>query len=165
MMKLIITLLLSLSCLFSTATHASGIPVAENLQQTARDIGVNSQQQQKVFLLLVSQAGCSYCEQISTDIIRPMQRNKGYRESTVFLEIEINRGHDLLDFSGNKVSADDFAKRYNAWATPTLLFIDHSGTEVAEKMIGYNTPELYGYYVDRSLKQGFNKINSPSELP
>ncbi len=88
-----------------------------------------------------------------------MIRSGSYEETTLFREIEINAGDSLKDFSGEEITSNSFARRYNAWATPTLLFLDSTGNELAEKMVGVNTLELYGYYVDKSLRNALKKLN------
>lgn len=138
---------------------AGGMPFADNLQQTYLSQGKSPTGQSKVVLMLVSQPNCSYCVQITEEILQPMLISGNYESTTIFSELEINTGQLITDFSGQRIEATAFAQRYNAWATPTLLFLDSHGQQVAEKMVGINTLELYGYYVDRALKKGFAKIN------
>lgn len=151
-----LTLLL---CLISPAVFAAGMPMAENLQQTYAKAGHDQTGKDKVVLMLVSQPNCTYCLQISEEILKPMLISGDYKGTTVFSELEINTGKEITDFAGQAVDATKFARRYNAWATPTLLFLDGEGNEVAEKMVGINTLELYGYYVDRSINRGFVSLN------
>lgn len=131
----------------STAT-ASDIESAFNLQST-----YGRSDDQRVLLLLVSQPGCHYCEQIREEILQPMLASGLYDKTTLIREIEIYAGKTLRDFNGQDIAATHFAKRYDAWATPTLLFLNRNGDEIAEKMVGINTPEFYGYYVDKSLEK------------
>lgn len=121
--------------------------------------GQNAAGELKVVLMLVSQPNCSYCIQITEEILQPMLISGHYGSNTIFSELEINTGKTIHDFNGQQVDSTRFARRYNAWATPTLIFLDGEGNEIAEKMVGINTLELYGYYVDRSLKQGFKRLN------
>ena len=114
---------------------AGGMPLASDLQQTYTSEGFNNKGQSKVALILVSQPNCNYCDLITEEILQPML------------------------FNGKNVPATKFAQRYNAWATPTLLFLDQQGNEIAKKMVGINTIELYGFYVDKALKSAFKAIN------
>lgn len=135
------------------------MPLANNLQTEYQQEGEAASGDKKVVLMLVSQPNCTYCVQITEEILRPMLISGNYTSSTVFSELEINTGRTIKDFTGAPVEATAFARRYNAWATPTLLFLDGDGNEVAEKMVGINTLELYGFYVDRSLRNGYSKLN------
>lgn len=105
----------------------------------------------KVMLMLVSQPGCSYCDQIKDEILNPMLKSGLYDNSTLIREIKIYADHSIKDFNGETVDATLFAKRYDTWATPTLLFLDKEGNQLTGKMVGINTPEFYGYYVDKAL--------------
>ncbi|MGH1460894.1 MAG: thioredoxin family protein [Neptuniibacter sp.] len=138
---------------------ASGLPIASDLQAQYKQSGMNETGQKKVVLMLVSQPNCSYCVQITEEILRPMIISGHYESTTLFTELEINTGKKIKDFAGNTASANEFAKRYGAWATPTLLFLDWHGNQIAKKMIGINTPELYGYYVDQALKTAQSKLS------
>lgn len=138
---------LLLCCLLPAlpAGASNKLETVTNLQQLFQ------QNDNRVLLLLVSQPGCHYCEQIKEEILQPMQVSGHYDDTTIIRVVNIYAGESLKDFSGHQVNTTAFAKRYDAWATPTLLFLDREGNEVADKMIGINTPEFYGYYVDKSL--------------
>lgn len=150
---------LFLLTLLSTLAYGSGLPLASDLQHEYQQSGTNEQGQKKVVLMLVSQPNCSYCVQITEEILRPMIISGNYDNHTLFSELEINTGKTIRDFKGSEVNATEFAQRYGAWATPTLLFLDEQGNQVADKIIGINTPELYGFYVDKALSQGFSTLN------
>ncbi|MDO6513141.1 MULTISPECIES: thioredoxin fold domain-containing protein [unclassified Neptuniibacter] len=152
--------LLPIFCLIiSQAIWAVEIPRTKDLQQAYVETGRNSSGQEKVVMLLVSQPNCNYCLLITEEIIHPMLLSGHYESTTLFSELEINTGGSIKDFNGQQVGANTFAQRYNAWATPTLLFLNNKGEEIAEKMVGINTLDLYGYYVDKSLNTAFKKIN------
>lgn len=146
MIRRALTTLLFCCLLPALPTFAGNkLEAVENLQQLFK------QDDNRVLLLLVSQPGCHYCELIKEEILQPMQVSGKYDATTIIRVINIYAGVSLKDFSGGHVDATAFAKRYNAWATPTLLFLDRNGNQIAEKMVGINTPEFYGYYVDKSL--------------
>ncbi len=142
MIRYLSILLFTLIC---TSSYADEVKTLHDLKAEFEQAGDN-----RVMLLLVSQPGCSYCEQIKEEILNPMVKS-GHYKSVLIREIKIHSTHSLRDFQGKRVDATQFAKRYDAWATPTLLFIDSKGNELAPKMIGINTPEFYGYYVDKNL--------------
>jgi len=145
--------------LICPAIWAAGMPIEENFQHSYQKKGTSELGQSKVVLVLVSQPNCSYCTLITEEILQPMLISGHYDNTTVFSELEINTGRTIKDFSGIEIDATAFARRYNAWATPTLLFLNNKGEEIAEKMVGINTVDLYGYYVDKSLRIAHKKIN------
>ncbi|MAY41326.1 MULTISPECIES: thioredoxin fold domain-containing protein [unclassified Neptuniibacter] len=156
MMRFILTLLLFVCPI----TWGSEIPIAIDLQDSYSQKGFDHLGNQKVVLLLISQPNCEYCVQVTEEILKPMQLNQQYKNSTLFSRLEIYSGHQVKDFNGQRVDATEFAQRYNAWATPTLLFLDGLGNEVAEKIVGVNTLDLYGFYVDRAVSKGHKKLNA-----
>lgn len=154
MIRCALTILLFCSLLPLLPAYAdSKLETVENLQH------LFEQDDNRVLLLLVSQPGCHYCELIKEEILQPMQVSGHYDASTIIRVINIYAGQSLKDFSGKQVDATAFAKRYDAWATPTLLFLDRNGNQIADKMVGINTPEFYGYYVDKSLSAAQASIN------
>ncbi|MGB0467695.1 MAG: thioredoxin family protein [Pontibacterium sp.] len=131
---------------FTLPAWSAEVKTTDNLQQLYQ-----SKADQRVLLLLVSQPGCSYCDLIKQEILEPMLVSGLYNDSTLIREIKINANQLIRDFDNHELDATNFANRYNAWATPTLLFLDKRGRELTDKMVGINTPELYGYYVDKAL--------------
>lgn len=155
MLRFIFTLYLFVSPI----TWGAEIPIATNLQTSYLQKGHDLSGNKKVVLLLISQTDCEFCVQVTEEILKPMRLSREYLNSTLFLRLEIYDDQQVQDFKGLSIGTTAFAKRYNAWATPTLLFLDGHGNEVAEKIVGVNTLELYGYYVDKALKTGHKKLN------
>ncbi|MBT8440534.1 MAG: hypothetical protein KJO91_12450, partial [Gammaproteobacteria bacterium] len=58
------------------------------------------------------------------------------------------------------ISPRDVAVRYNSTFSPTLLFLDANGRQVRKRMVGVNTIEMYGYYVDESIDAARKTIRS-----
>ena len=42
--------------------------------------------------------------------------------------------------------------------TPTLLFVDSQGRELAERMVGVTTLEFYGGYLDQAIDASSDKL-------
>ena len=40
----------------------------------------------------------------------------------------------------------------------TLLFLNDKGEEVAERILGYNTPEFYGAYLDKAIDKAVDAV-------
>ena len=156
MMRFILTLLFFVCPI----AWGSEIPVAIDLQNSYLQKGSDHLGNKKVVLLLISQPNCEYCVQVKEEILKPMQLNQQYKNSTLFRRLEIYSDHQVTDFNGQLVNATEFAQRYNAWATPTLLFLDGIGNEIADKIVGVNTLDLYGFYVDKALSRGHKKLNA-----
>lgn len=109
-------------------------------------------------LLVVSQSFCPYCEQLEREILVPMLLSGEYRGRVIIRELLTDAGVTVRDFDGRSVEAADIAARYRAWITPTLLFLDERGREIVPRIRGFNTPSLYGYYVDAAIAQALARL-------
>ncbi|BBB29206.1 thioredoxin family protein [Neptunomonas japonica] len=129
-----------------TAAYAQGLPSANNFFEDAKQQGDN-----RVSIVMVSQRDCSYCELIHNDFLDPMYQGGRYKDKALFRELKIDSSGVITDFNGEEITIKRFAKRYHASLTPTLLFLDRKGQALVPNMVGVNTPEFYGYYLDQSI--------------
>jgi thioredoxin-related protein len=104
-------------------------------------------------LLLISRSDCPYCELLKHEILRPMLISGDYDGRVLIRELLIDSELPVRDFDGRAVVPDALAKRYRARLTPTVLFLDDRGRELAERIIGINTVDFYGYYLDAAIDE------------
>ena len=45
--------------------------------------------------------------------------------------------------------------------TPTLLFLDPDGTEIVPRIVGVNTVEMFGFYLDRAIDAARERLVAP----
>ncbi|MES9812745.1 MAG: thioredoxin fold domain-containing protein [Candidatus Thiodiazotropha sp.] len=109
-------------------------------------------------LLMVSQDHCPFCQQLKREILNPMVVSGDYDDKVIITELLIDVGENVIDFEGNSVYPGSIASNYNTWVTPTLLFLDHQGKEVHKRMLGVNTIEMYGHYLDVSLEDALAAV-------
>jgi thioredoxin-related protein len=102
-------------------------------------------------LLVVSQEDCPYCELLKREILEPMLISGEYDGRVLIRELFIDSELPVRDFDGQTITPDELARRYRARLTPTVLFLDDRGRELTEPMIGINTVEFYGYYLDAAI--------------
>ena len=132
------------------------IKSTRDLQQ----LGRQAIQQRKVIFLEVSASYCGYCKTLEEHIIKPMLRSGDYDDYVMIRKLNIDSHLTLIDFDGSKTTPAQFSYKRDASLTPTLLFFDGKGKEVSKRILGVNTLELYGQYVDDALQQG-HKITYP----
>jgi len=111
-------------------------------------------------MLMVSQEDCPYCVLLKNDILNPMMVSGDYVDRVIMAELVIDLGGTITDFDGKTVSPRDVAVRYNSTFSPTLLFLDADGRQVRKRMVGVNTIEMYGYYVDESIDAARKVVRS-----
>ena len=70
-------------------------------------------------------------------------------------EVDQAPAFDLVSWdemlTAGAAAPDELARRYGARLTPTVLFLDGRGRELTKPMIGINTVEFYGYYLDAAI--------------
>ena len=123
-----------------------------------QDDGELSQKTQKPILILFSMAGCAYCEYIEEEHLKPMLRNQEYRSKVIIRRVMTDDYDNLIDFNGNKISALDFSARYGSFLTPTVVFLNHEGVELTQRLLGVRNTEYYGGDLDESLERSLRKL-------
>ncbi|PID33788.1 MAG: hypothetical protein CR955_00580 [Thiotrichales bacterium] len=150
-MKLFITwlvFLVSVSSFESSVAGNNNIVIEEsNFQQLAKQM----QQENRGLVLMLHAEGCTYCEQMDTKILSPMVLSGEYDKRIFIRKLQIDDTRDVIGFSGKTVEPADISGEYNVILTPTLVFLNYKGKEVAEQMVGINTIELFGAYLDNSI--------------
>jgi thioredoxin-related protein len=146
------TLLLLL--LLPMLAHGVEVPKATDLAADAR----LAASKQVPILLVVSQDHCSFCHLLKREILRPMLISGEYDDKVIIRELLIDEGESVVNFQGRTVEAAELAHTYRSYLTPTLLFLDHQGRERAPRIVGINTIEMYGYYVDEAIDQALASI-------
>ncbi len=115
-------------------------------------------EQKKIpILLLFTQQSCGYCEIVRSDFLRPMLLNRDYDNRVLIRQIEYD-GDDVIGFDGNKITMDSFMESYNIGFTPTVIFLDSSGKELTEQIIGITTVHYYGGFIDDNIALALKKI-------
>ena len=152
-------------CAFlSLAAEASGadvqVPVATDLQ---RD-GAHALEQYLPILLAFSADECSYCEMLEEDFLEPMLLGGDYRDKIIIRKLILDNGSSAINFNGRAIDATQLSDEYRVFVTPTILFVDANGKELAERMVGINTPELYGGYLDVCIETALLSIRNPDRL-
>ncbi len=109
-------------------------------------------QKNKLGLLLMLHAEfCPYCAQMENEILAPMVKSGEYDKKIVIRKLQIDEARDVKNFKGEVVEPSDISDVYGAKLAPTLLFLDYKGEEKAKKMVGINTVELFGAYLDAEI--------------
>ncbi len=122
------------------------------LAETARSKG-------KIIMLEISASYCDYCELLEEEFIKPMLRSGDYNE-VLIRKIEMDSFDTIQNFSGQTSNPDEFSRVLKIKLTPTLLFFDGHGNEVSPRILGINSLDLYGWYLDEALKTGLQKIKT-----
>jgi len=110
-------------------------------------------------LVFVTQKDCEFCHLLRQRILFPMIRRGELRERVILREISLDPGFILQDFDDSPVEGRDFATRYKAYVTPTLLFLDEHGRNLAEPLTGTANIEFYGFYLAERIEEATTALS------
>lgn len=141
-----------------------GIGLAQTDIQSAVDLAADGELARNggvVILLMLSREHCGWCELLKREQLLPMLKSGDYRERVLIRELRIDPWVQVRDFAGESMIGARLASRYGVKVTPTLLFLDPVGRELTQRIVGINTPELFGWYLDRTIDDAGEALASP----
>jgi thioredoxin-related protein len=130
------------------------IPMVQNLVAEATHAEDNGM----VYLLYVSRSACPYCKKLEQNVLFPMRASKSYEDLVDLREISFEGG-SVVDFDNKTHPSIDIIRRFDVVGTPTLLFLDSSGAEISERLVGYHSEDFYWYYFEQSIEKALEVIN------
>lgn len=121
----------------------SALPVPVSLQASAALAVARGDP----LVLLVSLPGCPFCEAVRRNYLLPM-----LADGLPAWQITVHdRLQKILDFNAQASSGAALAARWKIRVTPTVLFFDAKGTEIAHRLEGISA-DFYGAYLDSALE-------------
>jgi thioredoxin-related protein len=136
------------------------VPLATDLQAD----GQHALEARLPILLTFSAIACDYCRQLEDEFLRPMLISGEYTDRILIRRMLLDNGSRIIDFSGERIATTQLSDRYKVFVTPTILFTDGNGNELARRMVGINTPEMYGGYLDNCIATALYAIRTPARL-
>ena len=109
-------------------------------------------------LVAVTREECGFCEQLKREILIPMKRSGDYEDKVIMRELNVDWQAKVTDFDGKRLSTTEFAERYDSLFTPTVLVLGPGGREAAKRLVGINTVEMYGFYLDAQIESAIQQI-------
>jgi len=116
-----------------------------------------SKKEKKVILLEMSASYCGFCRKLEAEIINPMIISGDY-DHVLIRHLEIDSDNDIKMPNGQSMSPSEYARSKNVFVTPTLLFLNDKNEEIAKRIIGINSVDYFGAYVDDALETGASKL-------
>ena len=133
--------------LFAGQLLASGTSFDVDLKRAT----ISAKSDHKIMILYFSASYCSYCKELTADVINIVKSHNDYRPKVVLKEIVIDEQMTIKDFKGESIDASTLQMQQKITATPTLIFVDEHGNEIAERLEGYHSKDFYWYYLDKSI--------------
>ena len=127
-------------------------------------LGQLMRQKNVPLLLEFHSDSCPYCRLLEEDFLQPMAASREYTDKVLIRQLQIDLDADIIDFDGKTTTAGKFARRYRAFMTPTMIFLDNKGVEVADRIVGINTPSLFSAYIDIEIEKALNRVRAKRSL-
>jgi len=135
------------------------VPVTDNLFV---DAALSSQDSLPIMLVFTG-VECGYCDLLEEEFIKPMLLGGEYTDKVIIRKLVIDNGSRVTGFSGQRLNTEDLAFEYRVFVTPTILFVGPDGYQLAERMIGINTIEMFGGYLDQCIETALLRLRHPAQ--
>lgn len=111
-------------------------------------------QDHRGWVIMVTQPGCSFCVRLEREVLQPIRASNLYATQVRFTEVDIGIDGLVTDFDGQSIRASEFASRYGAYGTPTLLFLTPDGTPFSEAKFGVpDAIDFFAYDIEETIKR------------
>jgi thioredoxin-related protein len=150
----LLTLLIFLFPPMVSAASVDSLPLATDFQRDAQ----LSKQQHIPILVFYMADDCPYCEAVSELYLEPMYRNGLDKGRFILRTVKLDGSDYLRGFYGRKMRQEDFANQQGVSFTPVIRLYDYRGFQLVPEIFGYQTPELYGGYLDAAIDKSIAKL-------
>ena len=124
------------------------------LREAARD--------RTVVVALFSLPGCPFCEALRRDQLRHLAREQAAQRVRV-VEYDLTDRRPFVRPAARApapASPAALAVRLDVRLAPTVAFIGPDGTEIAERLVGYSSPDFYGAYLEQRIAQAHERLGA-----
>lgn len=108
-------------------------------------------------VVLVSLAGCPFCQTVRNNYLAPLQRTQGL----AVVQLDMRSQARVRDFQQADTTHDALVRAWNVQVAPTVLFFGAQGQELAPRLKGASIPDFYGAYLDQRLEEAQQRLRAP----
>ncbi len=131
------------------ANPGTALPLARDLVAE----GKLAAQRAQPLIVLVSLAGCVYCERVRRSNLLPR-----LAEGQPIVQVDLKSGLAVRNWQGSPSSHDELTRLWKVRLAPTLLFFGPGGLELADRMEGVYQPDFYDAYLDERLSRARQRL-------
>jgi len=133
-----------------------------NLQK----LGQLSQQQKLPIMLMFGAQWCEYCHLLIEDVLEPMALSGLYENKVVLMRhVGVDENKLIPSWNGELIKKSKLAYQLNADLTPTVLFVDGFGKEVAPRIVGISEITLYAGLIHQNLNIAYQNMGLNKQIP
>ncbi|MDX1796410.1 MAG: thioredoxin family protein, partial [Hydrogenovibrio sp.] len=129
------SMLLIASCEKIAVAEPSSVQIKEltNLQTLSQQAKAHN----LPIMLAFGAKWCEFCQMLREDVLNPMALSGNYEGKYMFMRyVSLDDRQRIPGMDGQPILKDDWATGYGVDLTPTVLFIDGNGKEVAPRIVG-----------------------------
>ena len=153
MRRVLISMIILLPTMVSAAS-VDNLPSATDFQA---DSQLSKKQHIPILVFYVAD-DCPYCEAVSELYLEPMYRNGLDKGRFILRTIKLDGSAYMKGFYGRKMRQEDFANQQGISFTPVIRLYDYRGYQLVPEIQGYQTPELYGGYLDSAINKSIAQL-------
>lgn len=112
-------------------------------------------------LLVFAQDHCEFCDRLDREILNPAQATGAYNGKVRIRRFMMDSHSLVRDFNGAKQEANELAHKMKVYVTPTLIFVDGHGTELVPRIVGIDSGEFFGAYLDQAIDEARANLGRP----
>ncbi len=117
-----------------------------------QDAGCQAAAERLPLVVYVARTDCTFCRRLESNVLQPLIAAGLLEGNAAYVQLLLDSDAAVVDFDGSVNSAQAIAAAYSATLTPTLLFLDGAGSELAPALVGYNGSDFYSSYFERRLR-------------
>jgi len=148
----LLTLMLSMSGLLRADINA-----AENLANQCQ----SAEEREKVCVVYISQPGCPFCARMEREVLGPLQKVPWLTESIELFELGWEF-ESVVGFGDERMTGPELMTTLDVSGAPALLFLDGEGNALVDPILGYQSPDFFWFYLERSIERAQQKIRASS---
>ena len=168
------TLLIGLALFFSNgqiqAKSEQPSNQAHNVKQqeltNLQELATISKQNNLPMMLTFVAEWCEFCHLLGSEVLDPMALGGLYEGKYMYMRyVSIDDPEPIPGVDGKPIIKDKWADIYDAELTPTMIFIDSTGKQVAPPIVGIANIEFYTILIHKALNIAYKNMNNPLEIP
>lgn len=145
-----------------SAANSTTLPEVTNLHELAE----KAQRKNLPIVLAFGAEWCEFCEVLREKVLNPMALGGRYEGQYAYIRyVSIDEDDPIPDWEGQPILKRTLAEKMNADLTPTVLFLNRYGQEIAPRIVGIATLELYAALIHKSLNLSYRTLGNPLRIP
>lgn len=144
------------------STETASFQELQDLQQLAK----RAKQTGLPIMLMFGAEWCEFCEQLVEEVFNPLAMLGHYDGKVVLMRhVGVDEQQTIPGLRGEPIKKSEWAYALNADLTPTVIFLDGDGREVAPRIVGIANIHMYAGVIHRNLNIAYQNMGLSLRIP